>query len=258
MNNLAEAEIILDQAHTQDTSQAPVSVAVSLFNYASFLQDCLASIAAQYYPALELIVVDDHSMRDDSVEVAKAWLAEHAGRFSRVLLLHHRQNQGLAQARNTAFAHAQAERVFVIDADNEIYPRCITRLSKAMDESGCEAAYSQLEFFGDQRQLGYADVWQPESFEEENFVDAMALISKQAWSDVGGYTHIEGGWEDYDFWCKFVERGFAGGFVPEMLGRYRVHGTSMLRSETSSRYASINIEMSLRHPWLKLPPAAQG
>lgn len=252
MNNLAQAEILFEQTRALADAVAPVCVAVSLFNYAAFLPDCLNSIAAQRYEALELVIVDDHSLRDDSVAVAKAWLAKNADRFSRVLLLRHAHNQGLAQARNTAFTHAQAQRVFVIDADNEIYPRCIKRLAEAMDEAQSEAAYSQLEFFGDERQLGYADIWQPDGFEEGNYVDAMGLISKQAWRAVGGYTHIEGGWEDYDFWCKFVEHGFSGAFVPEMLGRYRVHGASMLRSETSTRYASINIEMSLRHPWLKL------
>lgn len=252
MNNLSEIDIILEQTYPQKTRQALISVAVSLFNYERFLVDCLNSIAAQTYPALELIIVDDHSEKDESVEVAHEWLEENKARFHRAVLIQHRQNQGLAQARNTAFRHSQAERVFVIDADNEIYPRCIKRLAEAMDESGYAATYSQLEFFGDERQVGYADIWQKDSFEQNNYVDAMALVSKSAWRTVGGYTHMEGGWEDYDFWCKFIEHELAGGFVPEFLGRYRVHGTSMLRSETSTRYKSLNIEMSLRHPWLKL------
>lgn len=252
MNNFAETELILEQVSAPDTTGARISVAVSLFNYARFLPDCLNSIAAQHYQDLELIVVDDQSLRDNSADVARAWIADNAARFSRVLLLRHKRNQGLAQARNTAFRNARAERIFVIDADNEIYPRCIERLSEAMNSSGYDATYSQLEFFGEQTQLGYADVWQKESFEAGNYVDAMALISRRAWQAVGGYTHIEGGWEDYDFWCKFVEHELTGGFVPEILGRYRVHGTSMLRNDIAGRYASIYIEMGLRHPWLRL------
>ena len=48
-------------------------------------------------------MVDDVSTADDLVAVAGEWMQEHARRFSRVLLLRHRRNQGLAQARNTAF-----------------------------------------------------------------------------------------------------------------------------------------------------------
>jgi len=252
VNKLAEVERVIERRSDQDREGMLICVAVSLFNYAEFLPACLDSVAAQNWDRIELIIVDDRSERDDSVAVAQEWIEAHVTRFERVLLLRHRTNQGLAQARNTAFSQTTADRVFVIDADNVIYPRCLSRLSEAMDESGYEACYSQLEFFGDQRQIGYADLWSPDFFERGNYVDAMALVSKAAWERVQGYSHIEGGWEDYDFWCKFVEHGFEGGFVPEILGRYRVHGQSMLRSETSSRYGAIYIEMSQRHPWLRL------
>ena len=29
---------------------------------------------------------------------------------------------------------------------------------------------------------------------------------RSAWAAVGGYDHIQFGWEDYDFWCKLAER----------------------------------------------------
>ena len=46
----------------------------------------------------------------------------------------------------------------------------------------------------------------------------MALICKWAWAGVGGYTHIQYGWEDYDFWCRCVEFGFWGRQAPECTG----------------------------------------
>lgn len=240
--------------HASQAEPAPdlVTVAVSLFNYARFLPDCLESVAAQRHAAIELVIVDDGSTDDDSVPVARDWMQAHAERFGRVLLLRHRRNQGLAQTRNTAFEHARGANVFVLDADNQIYPRAIGRLQQAIDDGGFAAAYTQLELFGAQAGLGLADVWQPEWLRQGNHVDAMALISARAWRDVGGYTHMDGGWEDYDFWCKFVEQGFIVGFVPEVLCRYRVHPGSMLRAETSRAYGNLFVEMTLRHPWLSL------
>jgi hypothetical protein len=114
------------------------------------------------------------------------------------------------------------------------------------------AAYTQIEFFGDEQKLGFADVWNAEYLKQDNYIDAMALISKQAWRQVGGYTHTEGGWEDYDFWCKFVENDISVAFVPEILCRYRVHGSSMLRTETARQNQELSVIMSLRHPWLAL------
>ncbi len=231
---------------------ASVCVAVSLYNYARFLPECLDSVAAQTHAPLELIVVDDASQRDDSQEVARAWLTANRERFSRVLLLGHKRNQGLAQARNTAFAAARAPHVFVLDADNSLYPRAIERLHRAISGHDFAAAYSQLEFFGARQCLGTADVWDRARFQHGNTIDAMALVSKHAWQRVGGYTHLDGGWEDFDFWCKFIDHGLTAAFVPQILCRYRVHPSSMLRTEHLDHSAQLAVLMVLRHPWLQL------
>jgi len=229
-----------------------VTVAVSLHNYARYLVECLESVAAQRHPALDLIVVDDASDADDSLQVAQGWLAANADRFHRVLLLRHPRNQGLAQTRNTAFVQARTEFVFVLDADNVLYPRAIARLHAVLSTEPFDAAYTQLEFFGAQQRIGYADLWRRENFARRNYVDAMALVSSRAWGEVGGYTHIDGGWEDYDFWCKFIEQGLAAAYVPEILCRYRVHPHSMLRTETDAGKRDMRVRLTLRHPWLEV------
>jgi glycosyltransferase involved in cell wall biosynthesis len=249
-----EVESVLDTTLRQEVAPSLVTVAVSLYNYARFLPGCLGSIAVQRHSELELVVVDDASMEDDSIDVALRWMEANQDRFARICLLRHRRNQGLAQARNTAFSHARGSHVFVIDADNEIYPRAVGRLLEAIETSGAAAAYSQQEIFGDRRALGLADVWQPQWLRHGNYVDAMALVSRSAWHDVGGFDHIEGGWEDYDFWCKFIEQGYFAAFVPEILCRYRRHGTSMLRTETARSYDALFTEMTFRHPWMRLAP----
>lgn len=256
MINPPAVDVVFQQIHRPEPPSDLVTVAVSLYNYANFLPDCLNSILAQRYLHLELVVVDDVSTKDNSLEVASDWLQAHGKRFTRVSLLRHRRNQGLAQARNTAFAHALGSHVFVIDADNEIYPRAIGRLRQALLTSGAAAAYTQLELFGSKCAVGAADVWRPQWLRHGNYIDAMALVSRNAWQDVGGYTHIDGGWEDYDFWCKFVEQGYVAAFVPEILCRYRIHGTSMLRTETARSYDGLFIEMTMRHPWMNLAPIA--
>ena len=251
---IPQAEAVFE--HVRDVEPPPdlVTVAVSLYNYAEFLPDCLDSVLAQRHGAIELVVVDDVSAKDDSVAVAHEWMQAHKERFSRALLLRHKRNQGLAQARNTAFEHARASHVFVMDADNAIYPRAIGRLRQAIATSRAAAAYTQMELFGTKHTVGLADVWRPEWLRHGNYIDAMALISRSAWGDVGGYTHIEGGWEDYDLWCKFIEQGYVAAFVPEMLCRYRVHRASMLRTETARSYDGVFIEMTMRHPWMELAP----
>ena len=83
----------------------------------------------------------------------------------------------------------------------------------------------------------------------------MALVRRNAWESVGGYTHIEGGWEDYDLWCKLSGAGFHGVQVPELLAVYRSHADSMSHSVTSGSRRALSRTLQERHPWLDLPQA---
>lgn len=227
-----------------------VSVVVTLYNYARFVEQCLNSIAAQTQKNVELVVVDDCST-DDGLAVVERWLDEHAARFAGTTLIAHTENMGLSYARNTAFLAASAGRVFVMDADNELYPRAIERCMAAMDESASAGAYTQLEFFGDRPGVGEADFWSKDRFKSKNYVDAMALVAKDAWAKAGGYSQlVANGWEDYDLWCKFAEQGLSMTFVPELLCRYRTHAASMSATETNPNAGALILHMSIRHPWL--------
>jgi hypothetical protein len=152
-------------SHQKSTRQPKdlVSICVTNFNYGNFLPDCLDSLARQTHKNLDLVIVDDKSTADDSVGVATAWLAANAARFYRATLLVHVRNQGPSEARNTAFRNALGDYVFVIDADNEAYPRAIARLYAAVIGGTFDAAYSQLEIFGDRKAIGSADIWDPSS-----------------------------------------------------------------------------------------------
>ena len=248
-------KVAYEHGGTKPVETQAVTATVSLFNYANYVTECLDSIARSDHPALDLIVVDDASDRDDSVQVVADWLQRNSDRFRRTTLLVHEYNQGLAQARNTGFEHARTDAVFVIDADNQVYPRALSQLATVLRSGDYALAYSQLELFGDSRELGFANYWNPGWLARGNYIDAMAMVSKEAWQEVGGYTHIEGGWEDYDLWCKFVEHNMRGVFVPEILCRYRYHRQSMLRTETDYVEDTLRVTMTLRHPWMKLSEA---
>ena len=230
-----------------------ITAIVTVFNYARFVSEALDDLRDQTFNPIELVVVDDCST-DHSAILIREWMVANSDRFKLCRLVRHRTNQGLAQARNTAFLLASGKYVFVLDADNRLYPRAIARLTEAVERSGTAGAYSQLEFFGEERSIGHADVWDREHFRIGNYVDAMALIAKSAWQKVGGYSYMDVvGWEDFDFWCKLEEVGLRCTFVPEILCRYRVHSNSMVRTETNPRFERLKQEMLIRHPWLILP-----
>lgn len=236
----------------QQAAAAAVSVIVTLYDSARFVEDCLDSIAKQTQTGIELIVVDDCSPDDGLMRVLR-WIDNNARHFVGYRIVAHLERMGLAYTRNTAFSLSTAARVFVMDAANTLYPRAVERCMQAMDASGSAGAYTQLEYFGERSGLGNATFWDRELFKPRNYLDATALVAREAWKKVGGYTQLcADGAEDYDFWCKFVESGLNCTFVPEILCRYRVQATPVPHPEAATNTAALVLELSVRHPWLDL------
>lgn len=230
---------------------ADIVVVIPLYNYERVIVESLASVVAQDIADLSVVVVDDCST-DRGGNLAAAFLEEHAPRFVNTRLVRHRRNQGLSMARNSGVAWSIERYLFFLDADNRIRPPALSRLRAAVDISGAAFAYSQLRLFGEELGVGSADVWEPSRLRDGNYIDAMALIRRDALERAGGYAVLadDHGWEDYDLWCRFAELRLDGVFVPELLCEYRVHSSSMLHTRTNRHGNQLMAEMALRHPGL--------
>lgn len=228
-----------------------LTVCISLYRYQEFITEALNSVHEQDIEHLDLVVVEDRSP-DASLNIALDWLKSFGRRFGRCVLIQHDVNAGLPGARNTGFLNAKTPYVFVLDADNQLYPRCVRRCYEIAEENQCEAVFPIIECFGETRGLQSTDLWNAEKFKKGNYIDAMALISRDAWVRVDGYSRMLKGWEDYDLWLKFVEKGFKGVHVPEVLARYRVHAQSMLRTVTNIEHnlKDLKADLKSRHPWV--------
>ncbi len=237
-----------------------ISVCVSLYNYGSRIVDALNSVRAQTNPGtVELIVVDDAST-DNSAAVVQAWMADQHPHLGRCLLLQHTDNGGLAAARNTAFQAATGAWCFVLDADNQLDDEAVERcwkLAKGAD-SHCAVIHSLVRVKPEQgsedpRVLVSDAPWQQQLFCGGNYIDAMALVRREAWKAIGGYTHIPGGWEDFDFWCCLIDAGWHGVLCPQVLATYTSHNTSMRAESTTRQERRLSRLLQARHPWLNLP-----
>jgi GT2 family glycosyltransferase len=252
-------QVVFDQRQHTNCS---VAVCISLYNYGTRIMRALESVRAQQQiSAVELIVVDDASS-DDSTAVVKAWMQKHQSRFSRCLLLQHEANGGLASARNTAFAAAQSPWCFVLDADNQLDPLALAHCSELANsaDARCAVIHSLIRVqpeagCHDSRQLISDIPWNSTVFQLGNYIDAMALVRREAWQAVGGYTHIPGGWEDFDFWCSLIDGGWHGVLCPQVLATYTSHGNSMRNSNTNQHTYRLSRLLQARHPWLALRQA---
>jgi glycosyltransferase involved in cell wall biosynthesis len=256
---LAEYEVLYETARR---GVSRVAVVVPLFNYGHLVEEALESVRRQTVRELDLVVVDDCST-DGSADVARRWLERRGAVFNRVALLRHRENAGLARTRNAGVVVADTELFLPLDPDNVLLPNCVETAMALLDETGAAVAFPTLELFGTASGTIPGSDWDPMLLRGANYIDAMALVRRACWLAVGGYSRLDvDGWEDYDLWCKFVERGFFGVRVPEVTARYRVHPSSMLTTTTDApeKKARLLEEVTSRHPWLDiaLPAGRDG
>ena len=213
-----------------------ISVLVSLYNYAGHITEALDSLLTSRRRDWEVVIVDDGSS-DESLARAGDWIARHD--TAAALLLQHPINRGLGAARNAALAFARGELCFVLDADNEILPRCFDLLAGALDaDPGAAFAYGMLERFTATGTTGLMDIfpWEPARLRDGNYIDAMAMLRTGALREMGGYRPDRRlhGWEDFDLWARMAERGLRGAHVPSLVARYRTTDHSMLATTNIS------------------------
>lgn len=233
--------------------QAEVAVVIPLYNYASEVVEALYSVLEQTLTDLDLIIVDGCST-DNSVEVALRWAKSNADRFNRIAVLKNRANYKLGLCRNSGFDAADTPYVMLLDADNRLLPECCEKLLAAIKASGTAFVYPTIQHFGASTRQISNTPYRPQRFTAGNYVDAMAMVSKEAWAMVGGCHHVRHGWEDYDLWARMAEIGLAGEWLPEVLAEYRVHQTSMMKTQTivDTNYRELHRDFASRHPWVAL------
>jgi glycosyltransferase involved in cell wall biosynthesis/GT2 family glycosyltransferase/SAM-dependent methyltransferase len=247
---IPEHEIVFEHDRLRPST---ATVAIPLHNYEQYVVEALESVAGQTVADLDLIVVNDGST-DQSEAVALTWLQANQERFNRVLLIRNRNNSGLGLTRNIAFANAETPYVLPLDADNRLRPHCVQQTVALIERTGAAFAYPRIRHFGDSDAEIGAQAWSAARFTLGNYIDAMALVRRSAWAEAGGYDHVRYGWEDFDFWCRMVERGMFGVQAPEYLADYRVHAASMIRTQTELVRNKLQLieDIERRHPWLRI------
>lgn len=113
-----------------------VDVIIPLYNKAATIERALRSIQAQTLTDWRAIVVDDGST-DDGPAIVEAFADD------RMALLR-QPNAGPGAARNTGLAHASAEFIAFLDADDEFYPDHLTEAVAALQQDPAAAFTSAM------------------------------------------------------------------------------------------------------------------
>jgi glycosyltransferase involved in cell wall biosynthesis len=203
--SIPEADIKFESDQLDD---AALTIILSLDNNTPYPEEALESTRKQTLPRFDLVVVHA-SQTETSIFRVVDWVRRYADRFNRAVVLQPKANVGKGAARNVGIDASDTLWTLCLDADKRLLPRCATACLAAIRDTGAAFACPRVRKFGASSDRSANHPYDPAQFASGNDVNFTAIIAKEAWAAVGGYTESpsEG---DYSFCRRLVEYGLWG------------------------------------------------
>ena len=198
-----------------------VSVIMPCYNDGAYIEESVASVRAQTYENIELIIIDDGS--DDSHTLETLKQLERNG--ATILHTSHLRPAG---ARNAGIAIASGKYILPLDSDDTIEPTYIAQAVAVMEKNeAIGVVYCHADLFGKESGPWHLKEYSLENMLVDNVVFVTALFRREDWVTVGGFrTTMKYGLEDYDFWLSILELGRDIYQLPDTLFHYRIKSVS--------------------------------
>lgn len=122
-----------------------ISVIVPIYNVAPYLAQCITSLQQQTYSPLEIILVNDGST-DNSGDIADRYATED----DRIVVFH-KSNGGLSDARNYGIMHAKGLYYIFVDSDDYVSSEYVRHLYSLLSSARTLIAATALMPFKDRK-----------------------------------------------------------------------------------------------------------
>lgn len=229
-----------------DGMQELVSVIVTSYNHAEYLDQRMISLLQQTYGHLEIIVIDDGST-DGSVQVLEKYK-----KYPHITIVALAENTGYAHASNLGVSLSRGAYIMFAECDDYDDPRHIEILVETMQgNEDIGVSYCRSNMVDNKGQIFGTDFqYRNNSFKRRCVRDTIiprkdmqryllmscvvpnmsaALIRKTCFEHVGGISTSYRACADWDFWCRMAEH-FDFYYVAATLNDFRTHPTTVRTS----------------------------
>lgn len=211
-----------------------VTVIVPAYNYANFIGECLDSVLSQTFKSWECIVIDNGST-DNTQEIVKSY-SNKDGRIK----YHYTNQKGVSLARNLAVSLSHGTYLLPLDADDKIDPTYLEKAVNIMNQNPeISLVYCNAILFGSVNKKWILPDFNYKAMLIENSIFCTALIKKNEFLAVHGYNvNMVEGFEDWDFWIKYLANNKKVYKLNDILFYYRI--------KQHSRNSVLDTEKQLR------------
>jgi glycosyltransferase involved in cell wall biosynthesis len=203
------------------TTGALVSVVTPCYNHGHYLPALVDSLAAQNYPAIELIVCDDGSDDPETLEQLARLEQEGSARVVR------QARGGPSAARNRAIAAASGRYILPVDADNVLLPGAVRSLVEQLQSAGDRVGfiYPTVQYFGNRDYCFRPPAYNLYALLHGNFADTCSLFDRAIFDAGLRFPEdIALGHEDWDLALSLGARDAIGEPSRSTVMLYRKHG----------------------------------
>ena len=214
-----------------------------VFDSGAYLAQTLESVFAQTHERIEVVAADGGST-DDTIEILERYAAEQPGQ---VTVLRGAAGSGVCERRQMALEASSGELIAWLDSDDLWHPEKTAKQIALLEANpDVDVAFSFFDAFDSD--TGESIPWPEGSrevagdmlsrlFVEGCFIGALtALIRRRSLDERGlRLRTVEFSYgDDYKLWLSLLASGGTFAQVPEVLARYRRHGSNQSSTDESA------------------------
>lgn len=207
-----------------------ISVIITCYNEGKLIYEAIESVLSQTYKNLEIIVVNDGSTDEKTLEVLSSIKNEK-------ITIFHKDNGNVSSARNFGVKQCKGDFFIPLDADDKLHPEFVEKtfdIIRLDEKIAAVSSYAQL--FGKKNDLKILHGGDLKNFLFYNNCIVCALIRKDIWIKNGGYDeNMKVGFEDWEFWINTTKKGYRIFVIPEPLYFYRIKNYSRTTNSLKNR-----------------------
>ena len=210
----------------------PITVLMSVYNDAAYLQEAIESILNQTFTDFEFIIFDDAST-DGSSDI----LQQYALQDSRIKLITNQTNRGLGFNLAQGIKIARSPWIARMDADDIALPnRLELQLNYVQAHpdvaivGGCAIDIDSNGQFVSDRKVPLTHQQIRKLIWTNPFIHGTVLLNKAAITKVGSYSSKLAKRQDYDLWFRCAKADLKFANLPQPLIKYRFTDNTLQRN----------------------------
>lgn len=222
--------------------QPLVSVVITCYNYADYVEQAIKSILQQTYKNIELIIIDDGST-DKSLDIITKY------RDSAKIVS--RKNKGIVYTRNEAIQLAKGRYLCFLDADDYFDQDFIGNMVDIAEQTKADVVYPNWRIFGDRdEKIKFPEFDVQKLIKHEIHCTAESLIRVEAIGDSRFENEVVA--EDWDFFLGLALKGKRFVSAKNCFINYRIRQNT--RGSSRNYWDDMRYFYEILHKWQKKYP----